>query len=92
MHTLVYPVLFVILCSVGMVFVSMFISWTPRESVEIFGIQGRYFLPLLPLAILLLSSRKITIQKDIGRKIMFAAVSLQCVAIYGILMSLERIL
>ncbi len=84
--------LFVILCSVGMVFVSMFISWTPRESVEIFGIQGRYFLPLLPLAILLLSSRKITIQKDIGRKIMFAAVSLQCVAIYGILMSLERIL
>ncbi len=84
--------LFVAVCSVGMVFVSMFISWTPRESMEIFGIQGRYFLPLLPLAIIWLSSRNIVMKKDISRKIMFSAVCLQCVAIYGILMSLERVL
>lgn len=84
--------LFAAACSVGMVFVSLFISWTPRESTEILGIQGRYFLPLLPLAILWLDSENIVIRKNIGRKIMFAAVCLQCAAIYGILMSLERIL
>lgn len=82
----------VILLSVAMVFVSMFISWTPKESKEIFGIQGRYFLPLLPLTVILLYNKSIVIKKDIGRKIMFAAVCLQCVAIYGILMSLERVL
>lgn len=82
----------VALLSVAMVFVSMFISWTPKESKEIFGIQGRYFLPLLPLSVILLYNRVITIKKDPGRKIMFAAVCLQCVAIYGILMSLERVL
>lgn len=84
--------LFAAVCSVGMVFVSLFISWTPRESMEILGIQGRYFLPLLPLAIIWLDSKNIKIQKDISRKLMFAAVCLQCTAIYGILMSLERIL
>ncbi len=89
-HKLSY--LTVILFSVGMIFVTMFISWTPRESKEIFGIQGRYFLPLLPLSVMLFYSKYITIQKEIGRKIIFAVVCLQCVAIYGILMSLERIL
>ena len=89
-HKLSY--LTVILFSVGMIFVTMFISWTPRESKEIFGIQGRYFLPLLPLSVMLFYSKYLTIQKEIGRKIIFTVVCLQCVAIYGILMSLERIL
>lgn len=89
-HKLSY--LGVILLSAGMIFVSMFISWTPRESTEIFGIQGRYFLPLLPLSIMLFYSKQITIQKDMGQKTIFAVVCLQCAAIYGILMSLERIL
>ena len=84
--------LFAAVCSIGMVFVSLFISWTPRESMEIFGIQGRYFLPLLPMAVIWLSSRNIVMKKDISRKIMFSAICMQCVAIYGILLSLERIL
>lgn len=82
----------VILLSAGMVFVSMFISWTPRESMEISGIQGRYFLPLLPLFSKLAYGETITIKKDWSRKIQFAAVCFQCVAIYDILLSLERIL
>ncbi len=84
--------LLVILLSAAMVFATMFISWTPRESTEIFGIQGRYFLPLLPLVLMLFHGKSITIKKDISRKIMFSAVCLQCVAIYDILLSLERIL
>jgi len=84
--------LLVIALSAAMVFATMFISWTPRESTEIFGIQGRYFLPLLPLVLMLFHGKSITIKKDISRKIMFSAVCLQCVAIYDILLSLERIL
>lgn len=75
-----------------MVFASMFMSWTPKGSITIAGIQGRYFLPLLPIFLLLFYSKNISLKKDMGRKYMFTAVSLQCVAVYGILMSLERIL
>lgn len=82
----------VILLSAGMIFVSMFISWTPKESKEIFGIQGRYFLPMLPLAVMLLYNRCVVLKKDIGRKVIFAAICLQCAAIYDILTSLERVL
>lgn len=80
------------LLSVGMVFVSMFISWTPRESTVISGIQGRYFLPLLPLCLTLPGTFPVTAKKDFSRISMFGAICLQCVAIYGILMSLERVL
>lgn len=84
--------LFVAGISVAMTFASMFMSWTPKDSTEIAGIQGRYFLPLLPVFLMLFHSREITIKKDRGNRYIFLAVSLQCVAIYGILMSLERIL
>ncbi len=84
--------LFVGAISVGMVLTSMFMSWTPKNSTAIAGIQGRYFLPLLPILVLLFHSKNITLKKDMSRKYMFVAVCLQCVAIYGILMSLERVL
>lgn len=82
----------VCILSVAMVFASMFMSWTPKGSIAIAGIQGRYFLPLLPVFLLLFYSKNIVLKKDMGRKFMYIAVSLQCIAIYGILMSLERIL
>ncbi len=76
----------------AMVFASMFMSWTPKGSSVIAGIQGRYFLPGLPLVLLLFSSKNIALKKEIGRKLGFLAVCLQCLAIYGILASLERVL
>ena len=82
----------VCILSGAMVFASMFMSWTPKGSITIAGIQGRYFLPLLPIFLLLFYSKNISLKKEMGRKYMFTAVSLQCVAVYGILMSLERIL
>ncbi|MBO5372905.1 MAG: DUF2142 domain-containing protein [Lachnospiraceae bacterium] len=78
--------------SVGIVMASMFMSWTPKDAVGIEGVQGRYFLPLLPILLLLFRTQNIVVKKDISRKIMYIGVCLQCVAIYGILMSLERIL
>ncbi len=78
--------------SMAIIFASMFMSWTPRGSIVIAGIQGRYFLPFLPIFLLLFYSKNIVLKKDLGRKFMFVAVSLQCLAIYGILISLERVL
>ena len=36
-------------------FVLMFINWTPLDSAYIQGIQGRYFLPVMPLLFLVLA-------------------------------------
>lgn len=78
--------------SVLMVCVAMFMSWTPKEALDIQGIQGRYFLPCFPGVLLAFRSRNIALKKNISRCCMFLAVSLQCVAIYDILLSLERVL
>lgn len=78
--------------SAAMVFASMFMSWTPKGSITIAGIQGRYFLPLLPVLLLVFQSKNVVLKKDMSRTYMYVAVCLQCVAVYGILMSLERVL
>lgn len=82
----------VCILSAAMVFISMFMSWTPKGSIAIAGVQGRYFLPLLPVLLMLFYSKNAVLRKDMGRRFMYVAVSLQCVAVYGILMSLERII
>lgn len=81
----------VAMLSVLMVLASMFMSWTPRGSIEIAGVQGRYFLPVLPAALLLFRSKNIVAKTDRSRAYMFLAVCLQLWAIYGILLSLENV-
>lgn len=39
----------------------MLLSWTPLSSDVVEGVQGRYFLPILPLALLTLGNRRIRI-------------------------------
>lgn len=78
--------------SCAMVFGALFMSWTPQNATAIEGIQGRYFLPLLPALLLLFRNHNVTVKRDFSAQLMFLAVTMQCVAIYGILMSLERIL
>lgn len=82
----------VALMPLGMVLVSMFMSWTPKNSTEIAGIQGRYLLPALPVLLLLFRNGNVAVKKDRSRAYMFLALCLQCGAIYGILLSLERVL
>lgn len=45
-----------ILSVIGAAMLSMFIAWTPRNADTILGVQGRYFLPLLMPALLLLDN------------------------------------
>lgn len=50
-------ILFVILAIIVLIFTSLYVQWTTCESDSIAGIQGRYFIPILPLAMLLIGSQ-----------------------------------
>lgn len=49
-------ILLVILAIVGLIFTSLYVQWTTIGQTSIAGIQGRYFLPILPLIMLILGS------------------------------------
>ena len=51
-----HTILYIILLSIVLIFSSMYIAWTRTESSLIEGVQGRYFLPLMPLILLLIGS------------------------------------
>ena len=46
----------IILSIVGAVFLALYVTWTDINSDKIEGVQGRYILPIIPLAVLLLGS------------------------------------
>jgi len=50
----------IVLAVVGLIFTSLYIQWTGTTEVAIKGVQGRYFLPILPLVLLLLRKIKNT--------------------------------
>lgn len=43
----------------------MLLSWTPLGSPVVEGVQGRYFLPILPLVLVALRNKKIVLQHNI---------------------------
>ncbi len=47
---------FIIISTVRLIFTAMYTGWSPENSPYIIGVQGRYFLPVLPLIILLFSN------------------------------------
>lgn len=49
-------ILLVVLVIVGLIFTSLYVQWTTVGQTSIAGIQGRYFLPILPLVMLVLGS------------------------------------
>ena len=51
---------------------AMLLSWTTRDSAIIEGIQGRYFLPVLPLFLLLLRNGTVVLKRNPAREILFA--------------------
>ncbi len=50
---------------------SMLIAWTPLSSNVIVGVQGRYFLPFLPLLLMALKNDGVVLTKDINRRILY---------------------
>lgn len=49
---------FISLCVIGLIFTSLYVQFTPPGSKTILGVQGRYFIPVLPLLLLLATNFK----------------------------------
>lgn len=66
--------LWLVLICAGVISASMLgimFDWTPESSMVIEGVQGRYFLPVLPLLLLLTRNRTLVLRKDITRGMLF---------------------
>jgi uncharacterized membrane protein len=74
---------------IGSVAASQFVTWTPIGSPVIEGIQGRYFIPVGPLLLLLLFNRRLHV--DITRRrigwVVFAALSVTSAVAAKVLVS-----
>ena len=66
----------IVLCVIALSFVTA-LNWTPINYTTIFGLQGRYWLPVLPLVLALVHhNRTFAVQKPAGRKAVFAMLCL----------------
>lgn len=50
---------------------SMLIAWTPLSSTVILGVQGRYFLPFLPICLMACKNDAVILTKDRNRSILY---------------------
>ncbi len=62
---------FICLACLGGLLFSMLLAWTPVSSNVIDGVQGRYFLPILPVFLLSLQNDTIVLTKDTDRSILY---------------------
>lgn len=54
-----------VLGTIGFIIAGMWFSWTPLSFHYIVGVQGRYFLPVLPAALFTLRNKSITTRKNL---------------------------
>ena len=74
--------LFLVFLSACLVLTSMFLGWTPKEMTYITGVQGRYFIPLLPLVFLTIFDKNLSIKVDLWKSAWY----LECfVSIYALI-------
>lgn len=77
----VYTIIGILLVVVG-VMAALFFSWTTVGNREIEGIQGRYFLPILPLALLCMQNETIVLEKNIDKYLLLGATYLHCLVVF----------
>ena len=63
---------FAIALAVAMLVIAVGIVWTPINYVLIYGVQGRYILPVLPLILLFFTNGSITVKKKLDGVLLFA--------------------
>lgn len=66
-----------VLSYVLVVMVALYLTWTPYGSDTVAGIQGRYFIPVLPLLFLCLENSIVTVQRKIDKYLILLFVMLQ---------------
>ena len=71
----------IVLCVVGLTFLAA-LSWTPINYTTIFGVQGRYWLPVLPLALAVFGAgRSFAVRRPVARQAVLAVVALTSLVI-----------
>ena len=65
----------------------MWLSWTPLDAVKVQGVQGRYFLPVLPVLLLSISSTKRWKRINVEREVISLAAIMQVFVVVSILMT-----
>lgn len=66
----------VIISIIGLIFTSLYLQWTPVEDTSIAGVQGRYFIPILPLLIFLLSKAKTSSEYSEDKILKFTCIAI----------------
>ena len=64
----------IVIFSSLLVIISMWIFWTPLSSDNVLGVQGRYFIPIAALVVMVLKNRFIQVKKDITQYLVAGAV------------------
>lgn len=77
----VYTIIGILLVVIG-VMAALFFSWTTVGNGEIEGIQGRYFLPILPLVLLCMQNETIVLKKNIDKYLLLGATYLHCLVVF----------
>lgn len=72
---------FVCAASAGIILAGMLLTWTPRGHISIEGVQGRYFIPMMPALMVLLRNRTLTWEKNPERGLMYAGFAGQILTI-----------
>ena len=71
----------IVVCVIGLSFFTA-LNWTPINYTTLFGLQGRYWLPVLPLVLALIHhNRTFAVQKDAERGAAFAMLCLTSLVI-----------
>ncbi|MCR5143839.1 MAG: DUF2142 domain-containing protein [Lachnospiraceae bacterium] len=67
-----------------MIFYALLIDWTPLGQYYVAGVQGRYFLPMLPFLVILLKNNFIVMKQNVTKYIYAGLYILQYLSIYHV--------
>ncbi|MEG2233976.1 MAG: DUF2142 domain-containing protein [Oscillospiraceae bacterium] len=73
----------IVLSVFAMIMYSVF-QWTPTYYTEIYGLQGRYFMPIIPLALLCLQRKSVSLTKSLTSELIWSCSALHCFTVLNI--------
>ncbi len=73
--------------TMGMIGFALLFDSTPEDAGTIWGIQGRYFTPVLPLLMLLLQNGLVSLRQNVDRYLVIITAYLHCFTVYFIMLN-----
>lgn len=81
----------IMLATYLIVILLLMMDFTPKGAATVIGVQGRYFLPALPLIILLLRNNKLALKSDHSRSVIFAGFYLNVFAAFSLFLTVAAL-